>query len=78
MARLRPVKPEILIKFLETKGFAKVRQRGSHIFFRHKDGRTATVPYHKGEEIGHGLLSKILRDIEISKEDFIKWLEEEK
>jgi predicted RNA binding protein YcfA (HicA-like mRNA interferase family) len=78
MAHLRPVKPEILMKFLEIEGFVKVRQKGSHIFFRHKDGRTATVPYHKGEEIGRGLLSKILKDIEISKEDFIKWLEEGK
>ena len=30
------------------------------------------------QEIGRGLLSKILKDIEISKEDFIKWLEEGK
>jgi len=76
VSRLRPVKPEILIKFLEMQGFVKVRQKGSHIFFRHQDGRTATIPYHKGEIIGRGLLLKILRDIEVTREDFIKWLEE--
>ena len=76
MSRLKPVKPEILIDFLKEQGFVKVRQKGSHIFFRHKDGRTATVPYHKGELIGRGLLLKILRDIEIKREKFIKWLEE--
>ncbi|AEH45451.1 YcfA family protein [Thermodesulfatator indicus DSM 15286] len=74
MSRLSPVKPELLIKFLESLGFVKARQKGSHIFFRHKDGRTATIPFHKGEEIGRGLLLKILRDVEVSKKDFIKWL----
>jgi len=74
VSRLTPVKPEVIINFLEEQGFIKVRQKGSHIFFRHKDGRTATVPYHKGEPIGRGLLLKILRDIEVKREDFIKWL----
>lgn len=76
MSQLKPVRPEILIDFLKKQGFVKVRQKGSHIFFRHKDGRTATVPYHKGELIGRGLFLKILRDIEIKREKFIKWLEE--
>jgi len=44
------------------------------MFFRHPDGRTATVPFHKGEDIGRGLLNKILDDIEICKEEFIKYL----
>jgi len=76
MSRLKPIKPEIFIEFLKKQGFVQVRQKGSHIFFKHKDGRTATVPYHKGELIGRGLLLKILRDIEVKREDFIKWLEE--
>ncbi|MBN1649331.1 MAG: type II toxin-antitoxin system HicA family toxin [Spirochaetales bacterium] len=37
------------------------------MFFRHSDGHTATVPVHSGEDIGIGLISKILRDIEIEK-----------
>jgi len=76
MSRLTPVKPEIIVEFLKEQGFVKVRQKGSHIFFRHKDGRTATVPFHKGELIGRGLLLKILRDIDVKREDFIKWLQE--
>ncbi|HTG58321.1 MAG TPA: type II toxin-antitoxin system HicA family toxin [Terriglobia bacterium] len=27
----------------------QVRQKGSHRFFRHQDGRTATVPDHRDE-----------------------------
>ncbi len=54
--------------------FVQVRQRGSHKFFRHPDGRTATVPDHRGEDLGRGILSKILRDAETSPEEFLKWL----
>ena len=36
------------------------RTRGSHVFLRHPDGRTTTVPIHSGETIGPGLLRAIL------------------
>ena len=36
MSQLKPIKPEVLIEFLKKQGFVKVRQKGSHIFFRHK------------------------------------------
>jgi predicted RNA binding protein YcfA (HicA-like mRNA interferase family) len=32
------------------------------------------VPYHKGEDIGRGLLRQILKEIEISPEEFKKLL----
>ena len=62
--RLTPLKPRVLIQALKRLGFEPIRQEGSHIFFRHPDGRTTVVPYHKGEDIGRGLLRKILSDIE--------------
>jgi predicted RNA binding protein YcfA (HicA-like mRNA interferase family) len=62
-----------VIRYLEFLGFVQVRQRGSHKFFRHRDGRTATVPDHHGEDLGRGILSKILRDAECSPEDFLRW-----
>jgi predicted RNA binding protein YcfA (HicA-like mRNA interferase family) len=51
---------------LERAGFSVDRTRGSHAFLRHPDGRTTTVPIHSGETIGLGLLSAILRDVELS------------
>ncbi len=74
MSKLPVVRPDRIIKFLKHQGFKLSRQKGSHKFFRHPDGRTATVPYHKGEDISRGLLIKILNDIEVTKKDFIKWL----
>ncbi|MGA2984342.1 MAG: type II toxin-antitoxin system HicA family toxin [Terriglobia bacterium] len=32
-------------------GFQAVRQKGSHVFYRHPDGRTTTVPNHPGRDI---------------------------
>jgi len=40
----------------------------------HPDGRSAVVPVHTGETIGRGLLSKILRGVEMSREEFLQYL----
>lgn len=58
----------ILVKF----GFIIDRQRGSHIFLKHPDGRATVIPIHAGENIGPGLFAKVLRDVELSREDFLK------
>jgi len=63
-----------MIKFLEEKGFKQSRQKVSHVFFRHPAGKTDVVPVHKGEDLGKGLVSRILRDMAIEKEAFLKWL----
>ena len=55
-------------------GFQEVRIRGSHHYLRHPDGRTTVVPAHAGEAIGPGLLSKILRDAEISKAELSEYI----
>ncbi len=59
-----------VIKALRKAGFAVIRVRGSHHFLRHEDGRTTVVPVHAGETIGPGLISKILRDCELTREAF--------
>ncbi len=53
-------------------GFQKTRQKGSHVFFRHSDGRTTTVPNHKGRDLAAPLSRAILREIDISVEEFIE------
>lgn len=54
-------------------GFACTRQRGSHLFFEHPDGRTTVVPNHPGEDIDRGLLLKIVKhDVRLSREEFLK------
>ncbi|MBI4534117.1 MAG: type II toxin-antitoxin system HicA family toxin [Candidatus Melainabacteria bacterium] len=53
-------------------GFIAVRQKGSHVFYRHPDGRTTTVPRHSGRDIARPLMREILKEIELSLEDFQK------
>ena len=74
MTRLHPVRAREVIRFLESLGIVQVRQKGSHKFFRHPDGWTATVPDHRGEDLGRGILAKILRDAESSAQEFLDWL----
>ncbi len=58
-----------LIDALSAAGFQLIRTKGSHHFLRHPDGRTTVIPVHSGETIGPGLLSKILRDCQLSRGD---------
>lgn len=58
-----------LIRVLEQVGFQVTRTRGSHFFLRHTDGRATSIPVHSGETVGPGLLSKIMRDIKISRKE---------
>lgn len=53
-------------RLLKALGFEAVRQKGSHVFYRHADGRTTTVPNHTGRDISRPLLREILREIELS------------
>lgn len=68
--RLPAVKAKQLLRALERLGFSVARQRGSHIFLKHADGRTTLVPRHGGEDIGRGLLRRILSEVKISPEEF--------
>jgi predicted RNA binding protein YcfA (HicA-like mRNA interferase family) len=63
-----------VVRFLESLGFVQVRQKGSHGFFRHPEGRTATVPAHRAENLGRGILAKMSRDAESRPEEFQDWL----
>jgi len=58
---------------LEKLRYEKVRQRGSHIRLKCPGRKSVTVPNYK--EVSRGLLRKILRDAEISIEEFLKLLE---
>jgi predicted RNA binding protein YcfA (HicA-like mRNA interferase family) len=75
MTRLPRVSGADVVRALQQDGFFVVRQRGSHAFLRHADGRATVVPLHAGETIGPGLLSKILRDARMERERFERLLE---
>lgn len=71
MSKLFRVTGKTLIAALGRAGFHVIRIKGSHHFLQHSDGRCTVVPVHPGEIIGPGLMSKILRDCEITKDELI-------
>ena len=75
MAGLPVINGQDLIAALKRAGFEQTRQKGSHVRLRHVDGRVVTVPVHSGQEIGKGLLRKILRDAEWSVDDLKAYLQ---
>jgi predicted RNA binding protein YcfA (HicA-like mRNA interferase family) len=58
-----------MCKLLENEGFAAIRQKGSHRFYRHADGRTTIIPMHT-TDLDRTLVRKILKDIDISIDDY--------
>jgi len=56
-------------------GFAVVRQKGSHVFYRHPDGRATTVPNYPGRDLPRPLSRKILQDIGLTPDQFREELE---
>jgi predicted RNA binding protein YcfA (HicA-like mRNA interferase family) len=75
MAKLPLLSAKELGKIIEKLGFKFIRQEGSHMFFQHEDGRTTVIPNHPNEDIGRGLLTKIIKkDLQISREQFERLL----
>jgi len=70
VSRLRLIDAKTMEKLLFGLGFVKVRQKGSHVFYRHPDGRTTTIPHHKNRVLARPLIREILREIEISVDDY--------
>jgi predicted RNA binding protein YcfA (HicA-like mRNA interferase family) len=63
-----------LLQALQRMGFELIRVRGSHHFLRHTDGRKTVVPVHSGEVIGPGLLTSILRHVQITRDELVEQL----
>jgi predicted RNA binding protein YcfA (HicA-like mRNA interferase family) len=60
-----------LVRALKRAGFEEQRQRGSHLHLRRaSDGKRVTVPVHQGRTMPVGTLRAILRDADISVDEF--------
>jgi predicted RNA binding protein YcfA (HicA-like mRNA interferase family) len=70
MSRLPRITGKEIVRALAGAGFEVARVKGSHHFLQHPNGRVTVVPVHPGETIGPGLMVKILRDCDMSNEEF--------
>jgi len=74
MSKLPIVDARTFERILLKWGSQIVRQRGSHVFYRHPDGRYTTLPHHKGQDISRPLIRKILNEITVTPEEFVAGL----
>ena len=70
MSKLRIIDAKRMEKLLFLLGFERVRQKGSHVFYRHLNGRTTTIPHHTGRVLARPLIREILREIELTVDDY--------
>ena len=68
MSHLPLVDPKTMEKVLLALGFRRVRQKGSHAFYRHNDGGYTTIPLH-ARDLPRSLI-RIIREAGISVEGF--------
>jgi len=71
MSKLKIITSVQMCKLVENIGFVAIRQRGSHKFYRHSDGRTTVISIHVGD-LDRSLTRKILKDIEMTIDDYNK------
>lgn len=76
MSRLPIVDFRTMEKLLLHLGFEVMRQKGSHVFYRHPDGRTTTVPHHPGRDLARPLVREILREIDLTPDQFRQELDQ--
>jgi len=74
LSRLPIVGFKDMERLLFSLGFLAMRQKGSHVFYRHSGGRTTTLPNHGSRDLSRPLIREILREIELSPDEFVKAL----
>ena len=71
MPRLNPVPEKKLVKILLRLGFIELRVKGGHHFsFNLENKKTAAAPIHHNEDVSIGILKEIMRDIDLSIEEY--------
>ena len=74
MSILPIINAKELEKILFQLGFEVKRQKGSHKFYKHLDGRYTTIPHHSNEDLSRPLIRTILNQIDLTLEAFIDLL----
>ena len=72
--RLPRITAAEVIRALERAGFSLVRQSGSHKIYKNREGKRVTVPFHAGVTLHPKLLRNILRDADLTVDEFQQFL----
>lgn len=70
--KLPSLRPREVVRILERAGFAKWRQRGSHLtMYRARDHRALTVPIHFAKAIPKGTLRALIKQGGLTPDEFM-------
>ena len=73
MSRLTPLKPREVFGKLRRLGFVGPIPGGRHSRMVHSQtGQIIPVPVHKGKDVGVGLIREIIREVGITREEWIE------
>jgi predicted RNA binding protein YcfA (HicA-like mRNA interferase family) len=72
MSRFPLISGKNLLRLLQQLGFEISHIEGSHHYLRHPDGRRTTVPIHRNEDLQRSLIKLILRQADVSIEDYLR------
>ncbi|MCK4359356.1 MAG: type II toxin-antitoxin system HicA family toxin [Candidatus Cloacimonetes bacterium] len=70
MSKLKIIDAKQMEKLLFMLDFKRIRQKGSHVFYKHPDGRYTTIPHHKNRVLARPLIKEILREIKINIDEY--------
>ena len=70
MTSISPIPAKKMAAILRHLGFTLVRQRGSHAFYRHSDGRATVLPMHSVVDLSKGTIRGILKNVKLPVDEF--------
>jgi len=73
MTKLPQIKPTELAKVLYKLGYKSRSGKGSHVIFFREDGKYISIPMHP-KPLGKGLLNKILKQLNISRDQLMEYI----
>ena len=72
MGKLPAISGDDFVRAINHIGYTWDHTEGSHMILLNQNGRRVAVPRHK--ELGPGLLRKLIRDVGLSRDEFINLL----
>jgi len=73
MSRLPIISGDDFVRAVREIGYEWDHTEGSHMILLHPSGRRLSVPRHR--ELGRGILRKLMRRADLSREEFLRLLE---
>jgi len=74
MSRLKLLTAKKMENIISQLGFVKTRQKGSHAFYEHPNGRTTVIPFHIDQDLPRPIIRTILREIDLTVDEYNKLL----